>query len=115
MTPGEAENFRRHHQANNVIRQVFACAHTVGQHQVSLQFGQTFRRNTGLRQFAKPGINAVHHVSRCHNAGDCFLGGQHIGTGLFGQRKADITLVYLSQHGQMDMPGLQAAKGVIGG
>ena len=41
--------------------------------------------------------------------------GALVGHKLSPKFKADITLVYLSQHGQMDMPGLQAAKGVIGG
>jgi len=111
MAARQAQHFGRHHQTHHVIRQILADTDAVRQHQIALQFRQTLRRNTRLCQLAETGIDAVDHFPRLNNAGDRFLRRQHACARLLSQFKADIALINLAQHRQINMTWLQAAKG----
>ncbi|MNC40155.1 hypothetical protein D3C75_888470 [compost metagenome] len=73
MTTGETDDFARHHQAHNIIRQRLPKADAVGKHQIALQLSEMLFCNRGLRQFAKTRVNAVNHIAVIHDILNGFL------------------------------------------
>ena len=88
-TARQAVDFEHHHQTDNLIVQRLTDARRVRQHQRTLQVFQIVRRDAGLRQQPKAGINPV---SRAPFGNDGFNAGHAVvngGVGAFIKRQGD--------------------------